>query len=121
MEINHLFAIFYNTVFLLILLEFSIAVDTITSNQSITDHGNNNTISTLVSSGEVFELGFFSPGNSKNRYIGIWHKNAPNSVVWVANRYTPFTDSFGELKSVITRVTVSPIGFAKHLILHNGS
>ena len=112
MEINHLFAIFCTTVFLLILLGFSIAADTISSNQSITDHGNSSNTTTLVSSGEVFELGFFSPGNSKNRYIGIWHKKAPNSVVWVANRNTPLTDSFGEL--IINSQT-------NQLVLLNGS
>ncbi|BAT89398.1 hypothetical protein VIGAN_06034500 [Vigna angularis var. angularis] len=40
---------------------------------------------TLVSKGETFELGFFSPENSKNRYLGIWYKNITQTVVWVAN------------------------------------
>ncbi|PON53028.1 Bulb-type lectin domain containing protein [Parasponia andersonii] len=46
--------------------------------------------------GQTFELGFFSPGNSKNRYIGIWFKRTPDLVVCVANRNSPLTDSFGE-------------------------
>ncbi|RVW12941.1 G-type lectin S-receptor-like serine/threonine-protein kinase [Vitis vinifera] len=46
-----------------------------------------------------FELGFFSPGNSKNRYLGIWYKKASKKpVVWVANRESPLTDSSGVLK-----------------------
>ncbi|XWS51980.1 hypothetical protein CRYUN_Cryun11dG0028300 [Craigia yunnanensis] len=44
---------------------------------------------TLVSSGQSFELGFFSPGNSKNRYLGIWYKQNPETVSWVANRNNP--------------------------------
>ncbi|KAL0306453.1 UNVERIFIED_CONTAM: G-type lectin S-receptor-like serine/threonine-protein kinase [Sesamum radiatum] len=42
---------------------------------------------TMVSSGGMFELGFFSPGNSRNRYVGMWYKNVTvTTVVWVANR-----------------------------------
>ncbi|XP_068310249.1 G-type lectin S-receptor-like serine/threonine-protein kinase At4g27290 [Pyrus communis] len=52
----------------------------------------------LVSSGGTFELGFFSPGNSKNRYVGIWYNGiSPQIVVWVANRETPLTDHYGAL------------------------
>ena len=52
---------------------------------------------TLVSSGQSFELGFFSPGSSKNRYLGIWYKNTTQTVVWVANRNNPIVDSYGVL------------------------
>ena len=41
---------------------------------------------TLVSSGQIFELGLFSPGDSDTRCLGIWYKKFPNTVVWVANR-----------------------------------
>ncbi|MFS7984385.1 putative non-specific serine/threonine protein kinase [Helianthus anomalus] len=42
---------------------------------------------TLVSAGGIFELGFFKPGISENRYLGIWYKNiSVRTVVWVANR-----------------------------------
>ncbi|KAF8377414.1 hypothetical protein HHK36_030791 [Tetracentron sinense] len=67
-----------------VLLEISIAADTITPTQSITVSDGQ----TLVSSAQTFELGFFSPGNSKNNYIGIWYKNSPSVVLWVANRET---------------------------------
>lgn len=44
----------------------------------------------LASEEGTFELGFFSPGSSTHRYLGIWYKNIPIiTVVWVANRKTP--------------------------------
>ncbi|KAK2975345.1 LOW QUALITY PROTEIN: hypothetical protein RJ640_009699 [Escallonia rubra] len=47
-------------------------------------------------------MGFFSPGNSKNRYMGIWYKETlpVRTVVWVANRESPLTDISGELKLI---------------------
>ncbi|KAL2496093.1 Receptor-like serine/threonine-protein kinase SD1-8 [Forsythia ovata] len=47
--------------------------------------------------GQIFELGFFSPGRSKDRFLGIWYKATPEIVVWVANRNQPITDSQGIL------------------------
>ncbi|KAL3740461.1 hypothetical protein ACJRO7_021706 [Eucalyptus globulus] len=45
---------------------------------------------TLVSSVQIFELGFFTPNGSANQYVGIWYKNlAPPKIVWVANRELP--------------------------------
>nr|GMD99500.1 G-type lectin S-receptor-like serine/threonine-protein kinase At4g27290 [Ipomoea batatas] len=59
---------------------------------------------TIVSSGGIFEMGFFSPTGSQNRYIGIWYKQIPipRTVVWVGNRDTPLTNtsSSGVLKIV---------------------
>ncbi|KAK9061250.1 hypothetical protein SSX86_018430 [Deinandra increscens subsp. villosa] len=70
-----------------------IAQDTLAPYQAIED-GN-----TLVSTNEIYELGFFSPGSSRNRYLGIWYKNiSPQTVVWVANRATPIKDSSGVLR-----------------------
>ncbi|KAJ0771190.1 putative protein kinase RLK-Pelle-DLSV family [Helianthus annuus] len=64
--------------------------DTITVDQVIRDGD------TLVSASEIYELGFFSPGRSTNRFMGIWYKNiSPQTVVWVANRETPITDLSG--------------------------
>lgn len=48
---------------------------------------------TLVSAGEIFELGFFSPGSSTRRYLGIWYKNSVTTVPWVANREVPLNDT----------------------------
>ncbi|PON81471.1 S-receptor-like serine/threonine-protein kinase [Trema orientale] len=68
-------------------------VDTISATQPLKDG------ESLVSSGGTFELGFFSPGNSMNRYIGIWYKNvAYKTVVWVANRDVPLIDLSGVLQ-----------------------
>ncbi|KAL8091109.1 hypothetical protein AgCh_040275 [Apium graveolens] len=71
------------------------AEDRISGDQTIKDDGN----STIISAGGIFELGFFSPGRSKNRYLGIWYKNVSNfTVVWVANGETPLTDRSGVLR-----------------------
>ncbi|MCD7462300.1 hypothetical protein HAX54_048208 [Datura stramonium] len=44
-------------------------------------------------------MGFFSPGNSENRYVGMWYKNiSVRTVVWVANREAPLTGGSGILK-----------------------
>ncbi|KAL8218243.1 hypothetical protein R6Q57_021616 [Mikania cordata] len=76
-----------------LLLSDCVAVDTIYANQSIKD-GN-----TIVSTKKMFELGFFSPGKSKNRYLGIWYKKISTlTAVWVANRETPITDRSGMFK-----------------------
>ncbi|KAK4587739.1 hypothetical protein RGQ29_018942 [Quercus rubra] len=73
-------------------LNLGVAIDTITSSQSIKDPGN------IVSNGSAFKLGFFSPVNSTYRYIGIWYSNISIfTVVWVANRETPLNDSSGVL------------------------
>ncbi|KAI8557702.1 hypothetical protein RHMOL_Rhmol04G0030300 [Rhododendron molle] len=73
-------------------------VDTITTTKPLADG------ETLISSGGLFELGYFSPRNSTNRYVGIWYralyyKEIPRTtVVWVANRETPLFDKSGVLK-----------------------
>ncbi|KAL5547446.1 hypothetical protein UlMin_002677 [Ulmus minor] len=69
-----------------------IQLDSIYPLESISDG------TTLVSRDGSFELGFFSPGSSKNRYLGIWYKNIPvQTIVWVANRCSPINDSSGLL------------------------
>ncbi|XP_042479052.1 G-type lectin S-receptor-like serine/threonine-protein kinase At4g27290 [Macadamia integrifolia] len=67
------------------------AVDSINVTHPISDG------QTLVSSGQSFVLGFFSPHASKNRYLGIWYKNISFTVVWVANRDNPLKDFSGDL------------------------
>ncbi|KAG6636521.1 hypothetical protein CIPAW_11G116700 [Carya illinoinensis] len=42
-------------------------------------------------------MGFFSPGSSKSRYVGIWYAISSGTVVWVANRDTPLNDHSGVL------------------------
>ncbi|KAF9672231.1 hypothetical protein SADUNF_Sadunf11G0019100 [Salix dunnii] len=52
----------------------------------------------LISKGNNFALGFFSPGSSSNRYLGIWYYKVPEkTVVWVANRNDPIIGSSGSL------------------------
>lgn len=73
---------------------FFAATDILTAGQCIRDGSNQ----TLVSHGGIFELGFFSPGQSKNRYVGTWYHGLPTqTIVWVANRANPVTDSSGML------------------------
>ncbi|KAK8985738.1 hypothetical protein V6N11_068977 [Hibiscus sabdariffa] len=73
------------------MLKLSFAADMIAPGQSISDG------ETLVSSSQRFELGFFSPRNSKNRFLGIWFWNTTRTVVWVANRNRPIADENGVL------------------------
>ena len=52
----------------------------------------------LVSKGNNFALGFFSPGNSSYQYLGIQLvKVTKQTVVWVANRNDLLNDSSGVL------------------------
>ncbi|KAK9285647.1 hypothetical protein L1049_024845 [Liquidambar formosana] len=71
------------------------AKDTIPFNGSISDEKNE----TLVSTGEIFELGFFTRNENSStyrRYVGIWYYNiTPRTVVWVANRDHPLSDGKG--------------------------
>ncbi|KAL6201075.1 hypothetical protein ACLB2K_024790 [Fragaria x ananassa] len=75
----------------LLLLQISTSLDTISFSQTIKDG------EFLVSKHETFVLGFFSPGTSSNRYVGIWYKFSPDLVVWVANRDKPVNDTTGVL------------------------
>ncbi|TXG67195.1 hypothetical protein EZV62_008470 [Acer yangbiense] len=77
--------------FFFLRIELILAADTITPTRFFCDG------ETLVSSPEIFELGFFSPGNSTKRYLGIWYKKSPETVVWVANRNNPINDRQGVL------------------------
>ncbi|XP_058071203.1 G-type lectin S-receptor-like serine/threonine-protein kinase At2g19130 [Magnolia sinica] len=79
-------------IFYCLCIRFSHAADTITQDQLLPDR------KTLISAGEVFELGFFSPGKSKSRYVVIWYKKVTKqSVVWVANRKNLVSHSSGVL------------------------
>ncbi|XP_057513060.1 G-type lectin S-receptor-like serine/threonine-protein kinase At1g61370 isoform X2 [Actinidia eriantha] len=74
--------------YMVIQSSFCVATDTISLSKKLSVGD------TLTSAGQIFELGFFSPGNSGKRYIGIWYKQIPvRKVVWVANREKTLTAS----------------------------
>lgn len=50
---------------------------------------------TLFSSNQTFKLGFFSPTNTTNHYVGIMFNLPVMTVIWVANRENPLNDSSG--------------------------
>ncbi|KAI3810212.1 hypothetical protein L1987_19823 [Smallanthus sonchifolius] len=83
-------------------ITYTYAADTVSANQTVRYK------ETIVSRQETFELGFFSPGNSTNHYIGIWYKKLSyRTVVWVANRNTPLThDTSGELTLTLQGVLI---------------
>lgn len=92
----------------LFLYESSTAQDTIRRDKFLRD---GSTHKPLVSPQKTFELGFFSPGSSPGRYLGIWYGNIEDkAVVWVANRENPISDRSGVL-------TISNDG---NLVLLNG-
>ena len=72
----------------------------------------------LASSGGTFRLEFFSPGSSRNRYVGISFNIADGvllvankKVVWVANRDNPIADKSGILMiDELGRLTISHSG-----------
>ncbi|KAK8676833.1 hypothetical protein V6N13_142395 [Hibiscus sabdariffa] len=64
------------------------AMDTITPGIHL------NISATIVSAGEMFELGFYQPANSMSYYVAIMYKNIlEDRVVWIANRDYPVTAS----------------------------
>ncbi|GLT83101.1 hypothetical protein SLE2022_014100 [Rubroshorea leprosula] len=75
----------------------SCVIEAICQGDSIRD----DTKETLISTGN-FELGFFSPGNSTLRYVGVWYYSefmeSKKAVVWVANRDAPISDRNGVLR-----------------------
>ena len=73
-------------------IKSSAALDAIAQQQSIAEG------KSLTSKNGIFELGFFSPSNSTDRFLGIWHKKIPiRKLVWVANYNNPIKDSSGIL------------------------
>ncbi|XP_057537115.1 receptor-like serine/threonine-protein kinase SD1-8 [Amaranthus tricolor] len=64
---------------------FAAFSDTLSSSQSLTIN------QTIISASGKFELGFFSKGNPRKYYLGLWYKDIPAEriYVWVANRNSP--------------------------------
>ncbi|XP_028762809.1 G-type lectin S-receptor-like serine/threonine-protein kinase At1g11300 isoform X2 [Neltuma alba] len=69
----------------------SSCTETITTSHYIKDPN------TISSKGGLFTLGFFSPENSTNRYVGIWYMSN-STIVWAANRNRPLRDTSGIFK-----------------------
>ncbi|KAK9092235.1 hypothetical protein Syun_027146 [Stephania yunnanensis] len=81
-----------------ILYRLCFASDSITHNEYLRDGD------TLVSNGGIYALGFFSPGKSQKRYIGVWYNQIPEqTVVWVANRDNPIHDSSQGIVKIVER------------------
>ncbi|EOA32922.1 hypothetical protein CARUB_v10016249mg [Capsella rubella] len=75
------------------------STNTLSSTETLTISSNR----TIVSPGDVFELGFFktttSSRNGDRWYLGIWYKSTSDrAYVWVANRDSPLSKSTGTLK-----------------------
>ncbi|CAF2123709.1 BnaA03g19850D [Brassica napus] len=83
------------TLVLIMLPALSISTNTLSSTESLTVGSNK----TIVSSREIFELGFFNLPSSSRWYLGIWYKKIPTrTYVWVANRDNPLSNSNGTLR-----------------------
>ncbi|KMS96586.1 hypothetical protein BVRB_8g201560 [Beta vulgaris subsp. vulgaris] len=73
--------------FLFLSLQLCASTDTITPTSPLKEGD------VLTSKAGKFTLGFFSPGNSARKYVGIWFtKVSVQTVVWVANRDKPIND-----------------------------
>lgn len=91
-SIGHTKKMLLKVLFLSLIFPFCIALDAITTNESLT--GSN----ILLSKERNFALGFFSRGSSRHIYLGIWYYKLPEqTVVWVANRDNPINDSSASL------------------------
>ncbi|KAI5010022.1 hypothetical protein ZWY2020_012159 [Hordeum vulgare] len=125
--------------YLLSILTFAAAGvgDKLEKGQNLTDGD------TLVSAGGSFTLGFFSPGASTKRYLGIWFSVSNATVVWVANRDQPLLDRsgmlvFNDLGSLVLQdgsrrtvwssdfsgsasAAVVQLAYSGNLVVHNGS
>ncbi|KAL6271615.1 hypothetical protein ACE6H2_028526 [Prunus campanulata] len=83
----------------------SIAIVSIKPNQPMRDGD------VLLSSNKIFALGFFSPANSRNRYVGVWYNKVPNqTIVWVANRDNPIIPVTDNNASGVGLLTVHGYG-----------
>ncbi|XP_038981774.1 G-type lectin S-receptor-like serine/threonine-protein kinase At4g27290 isoform X4 [Phoenix dactylifera] len=84
-------ALLFLSLILSSLFSLSVGGDILTPTQPLRDG------QILISSGERFALGFFSPVSTNNRYVGIWYKVLPRTILWVANRQHPISERNGSL------------------------
>ncbi|PNY03514.1 G-type lectin S-receptor-like serine/threonine-kinase [Trifolium pratense] len=86
------------------------SVNTITKSQILIKDSE-----TISSADGAFKLGFFSPINTTNRYVGIWYVTESN-VVWVANRETPLHDFSGVVIVSDDNTNLLVLNGQKHII-----
>nr|CAG2165877.1 At421380-like [Capsella bursa-pastoris]CAG2169200.1 At421380-like [Capsella bursa-pastoris] len=92
---HYSYTFFVFLLFLILFPTFSISSNTLLTTESLTISSKK----TIVSPGDVFELGFFKPGSSSRWYLGIWYKKiSKRTYVWVANRDHPLSSSIGTLR-----------------------
>nr|AGN12877.1 putative S-locus receptor kinase [Sisymbrium irio] len=95
---HHSFTFSFLLVFVALILfhpVLSIYFNTLSPKESLTISSNR----TLVSPGDVFELGFFKITPTSSWYLGIWYKKVPErTYAWVANRDNPLSNAVGTLK-----------------------
>lgn len=89
---------------LLLLLTACHARDTVTPGRPLAAN------ETLVSGGDAnFVLGFFTPPDANNTYVGVWYnKVSVRTVVWVANREDPIPGDVADNPGAT--LSVSPTG-----------
>ncbi|ESQ48835.1 hypothetical protein EUTSA_v10022025mg, partial [Eutrema salsugineum] len=96
---HHSYTFFFFVVFVN-LFSHVFSINTLSSTESLTISSNR----TVVSPGDVFELGFFKTTRSSSRdgdrwYLGIWYKKTTErTYVWVANRDNPVSNPNATLK-----------------------
>lgn len=83
--------------------------DTITPGQFIRDSH------TLISANSIFKLGFFSPQNSSNRYVGIWYLSE-SDVIWIANRNQPLSNNSSGVVQISTNGNLVVLDSNKRVI-----
>ncbi|KAK6932436.1 S-locus glycoprotein domain [Dillenia turbinata] len=83
---------FFKSLILVLYFSLCFSLDTINPDRKFRDGD------VLLSKNGIFALGFFSPGISSKRYVGIWYNEvSERKVVWIANRDNPINYSFGVL------------------------
>ncbi|KAM1010107.1 hypothetical protein TB1_044750 [Malus domestica] len=101
----------------LLLCAFMFLLSVCTSLDNLVPGESISTDQTLISSSGTFALGFFSPGNSKKFFLGIWYNTIPKTPkVWVANREIPL-DSPGVLTLSGDGSLVVLDGMTKNLVI----
>ncbi|KAM0897176.1 hypothetical protein ACQ4PT_022738 [Festuca glaucescens] len=88
---QHILSLWFSLQCIFLLPIQTTAVDKLEKGQNLTNG------ETLVSAGGTFTLGFFSPGVSTKRYLGIWFTKSNDTVYWVANRDDPLGGRSGML------------------------